>query len=147
MLIGFLASVAAARSVAAVQWLVLHPGEQLLGRAGGHLAHHLRGEVRREDGQVEMSHMCEKTFFPLVGTEHTYQLPVQLIGFTYGELRRRAQDFPAIGGVLDEIDMLIDGPYVSSLANGAGPWTGSSNQRVLTLKPPQSRDQSAVTEG
>ena len=30
--------------------------------------------------------------------------------------------------------MLIDGPYVAALADGAGPWTGSANQRVLTLK-------------
>ncbi|MCC6178381.1 MAG: radical SAM protein [Chloroflexi bacterium] len=55
-------------------------------------------------------------------------------GFTYGELRRRVQQSPAIGRVLDEIDMLIDGPFVAGLADGAGPWTGSANQRVLTLK-------------
>jgi len=60
-------------------------------------------------------------------------------GFTYDELRRRAQEFPAIGRVLDEIDMLIDGTYVSALADGRGPWTGSANQRVLTLKTPITR--------
>jgi anaerobic ribonucleoside-triphosphate reductase activating protein len=60
-------------------------------------------------------------------------------GFTCGELRRRAQRVVAIGRVLDEIDMLIDGPYVAGLAHGAGPWTGSANQRVLTLKMPIGR--------
>ena len=51
-------------------------------------------------------------------------------GYTYEALRRRPK-IAAIGAVLDEIDMLIDGPYVSALADGAGPWTGSANQRVL----------------
>jgi anaerobic ribonucleoside-triphosphate reductase activating protein len=54
-------------------------------------------------------------------------------GYTYEHLRRRARRQPAIGAVLDAIDMLIDGPYVESLADGAGPWTGSGNQRVLAL--------------
>lgn len=61
-------------------------------------------------------------------------------GFTYGDLRRRAQQSPAIGGVLDEIDMLIDGPFVAGIVDGAGPWTGSANQRVLTLKTPDRRN-------
>jgi anaerobic ribonucleoside-triphosphate reductase activating protein len=54
-------------------------------------------------------------------------------GHTYGGLRRRARRQPAVGAVLDAIDMLIDGPYVERLATGAGPWTGSGNQRVLAL--------------
>jgi len=57
-------------------------------------------------------------------------------GYTYEALRRQAGWQPAIRAVLDEIDVLIDGPYVAALADGAGPWTGSANQRVLTLKPP-----------
>ncbi|MPZ14121.1 MAG: ornithine cyclodeaminase family protein [Chloroflexi bacterium] len=38
-----------------------------------------------------------------------------------------------LGAVLDEIDVLIDGPYVEMLADQVGPWTGSSNQRVIDL--------------
>jgi anaerobic ribonucleoside-triphosphate reductase activating protein len=67
-------------------------------------------------------------------------------GFTYDALRLRSKFEPAIGAVLDEIDMLIDGPYVSGLADGAGPWTGSSNQRVIALKASPNKDQSAPTE-
>jgi anaerobic ribonucleoside-triphosphate reductase activating protein len=59
-------------------------------------------------------------------------------GYTYEALRRQAEWQPAIGAVLDEIDVLIDGPYVAALADGAGPWMGSTNQRVLALKPPPS---------
>lgn len=54
-------------------------------------------------------------------------------GYTYEQLRRRARRQSAIGAVLDAIDMLVDGPYVAAFADGAGPWTGSGNQRVLPL--------------
>ena len=55
-------------------------------------------------------------------------------GYTYEALRHRAKLRPAIGFVLGEIDVLIDGPYVARLAGGGGPWTGSANQRVLALR-------------
>jgi anaerobic ribonucleoside-triphosphate reductase activating protein len=55
-------------------------------------------------------------------------------GYTYEALCLRAKSEPAIRAVLDQIDVLIDGPYVAALAEGAGPWTGSANQRVLMLK-------------
>jgi len=35
--------------------------------------------------------------------------------------------------VLDAVDILIDGPYIEALSDGAGPWTGSGNQRVIDL--------------
>ena len=54
-------------------------------------------------------------------------------GYTYEALRRIAKRQSAISAVLDEIDVLIDGPYVSRLADGAGPWTGSANQRVIDV--------------
>jgi anaerobic ribonucleoside-triphosphate reductase activating protein len=54
-------------------------------------------------------------------------------GYTHERLQRMASALPAIGGVLDEIDMLIDGPFVAALAASAGPWTGSGNQRVIDL--------------
>lgn len=54
-------------------------------------------------------------------------------GYTYEQLRRRAQRQPVIGAILERIDMLIDGRYVAALAAEAGPWTGSGNQRVLAL--------------
>ena len=54
-------------------------------------------------------------------------------GYTYEALRRQAERQPSIGIVLDEIDMLIDGPFAGARAAGAGPWTGSANQRVITL--------------
>ncbi len=54
-------------------------------------------------------------------------------GYTHERLRRMARERPPIGAVLDEIDVLIDGPFVEALADQGGPWTGSGNQRVLDL--------------
>jgi anaerobic ribonucleoside-triphosphate reductase activating protein len=54
-------------------------------------------------------------------------------GYTYEVLLRRSTRQPAIGQVLDEIEVLIDGPFVATLAVQAGPWTGSGNQRVVDL--------------
>ncbi len=54
-------------------------------------------------------------------------------GYTYEQLRRVAERRPAIGAVLDEIEVLVDGPYFAALADRAGPWTGSGNQRVIDL--------------
>lgn len=54
-------------------------------------------------------------------------------GYTYERLQRMAGQQPAIGNVLDAVNVLIDGPYVRALAGGGGPWTGSANQRVIDL--------------
>lgn len=54
-------------------------------------------------------------------------------GYTYEALLRRSREIPAIRDVLNEVDMLIDGPYVEVLVDSAGPWTGSGNQRVIDL--------------
>lgn len=55
-------------------------------------------------------------------------------GYTLEVLREKAVKEPAIGEVLNEIDVLIDGAYVESLASSAGLWTGSGNQRVIDLR-------------
>ncbi len=54
-------------------------------------------------------------------------------GYTFEALSEKATRETAIGEVLADIDMLIDGPYVEALAESAGAWTGSGNQRVIDL--------------
>jgi len=54
-------------------------------------------------------------------------------GYTLEALREKSARQSSIGKILDEIDILIDGAYVESLAGGAGAWTGSGNQRVIDL--------------
>jgi anaerobic ribonucleoside-triphosphate reductase activating protein len=54
-------------------------------------------------------------------------------GFTYQQLCKMARSRPAIGQVLSEIDVLIDGPYVQALASAGGAWTGSGNQCVIDM--------------
>ncbi|MCC7307131.1 MAG: radical SAM protein [Acidobacteria bacterium] len=54
-------------------------------------------------------------------------------GYTFETLVKQAIKQPAIANVLADIDMLIDGPYVETMADGAAAWTGSGNQRVIDL--------------
>ena len=54
-------------------------------------------------------------------------------GYTYERLHRMAEWHPAIAAVLNDVNALIDGPFVQALVDGGGPWTGSSNQRVIDL--------------
>jgi anaerobic ribonucleoside-triphosphate reductase activating protein len=53
-------------------------------------------------------------------------------GYTLETLARREE--PDVHEALRLTDLLIDGPFVRSLAAGAGRWRGSRNQRVI-LKP------------
>lgn len=50
-------------------------------------------------------------------------------GYRLEALARRPE--PEIRAVLDLTDLLIDGPFVPSLSDGAGEWRGSRNQRVI----------------
>lgn len=54
-------------------------------------------------------------------------------GYTLENLREKSIKQPAIGASLKEVDILIDGAYVESLAGSAGLWTGSGNQRVIEM--------------
>ena len=50
-------------------------------------------------------------------------------GYTLEVLARREE--PAVHEALRLTDLLIDGPFVRSLAADAGRWRGSRNQRVI----------------
>lgn len=65
-------------------------------------------------------------------------------GYTFEALRARAAGDPLIAACLDEIDVLIDGPFVQSLAGDAGLWTGSGNQRVIDLAATRARSSSQI---
>lgn len=54
-------------------------------------------------------------------------------GYTLEILREKAETQPAIGEVLSDINILIDGAYVELLSSEAGLWTGSGNQRVIDM--------------
>jgi len=51
-------------------------------------------------------------------------------GYTLEALARRTE--PASGVALPFTDLLIDGPYVAALADNAGEWRGSRNQRLIS---------------
>lgn len=50
-------------------------------------------------------------------------------GYTLEALARRPE--PEIAEVLRLTDLLVDGPFVARLADGAGEWHGSRNQRII----------------
>jgi anaerobic ribonucleoside-triphosphate reductase activating protein len=50
-------------------------------------------------------------------------------GYTLAALARQSE--PAVRDVLELTDLLIDGPFVPALADGAGEWRGSRNQRLI----------------
>ena len=52
-------------------------------------------------------------------------------GFTLEALVGRLE--PEIREVLQLTDILVDGPFVARLADGAGEWRGSRNQRVIDM--------------
>jgi anaerobic ribonucleoside-triphosphate reductase activating protein len=52
-------------------------------------------------------------------------------GHTYEHLRRQGD--PGIESLLAATDLLVDGPFLPSLYDGALAWRGSANQRLLCL--------------
>lgn len=50
-------------------------------------------------------------------------------GYTLELLAHRPE--PVVGEALHFIDLLVDGPFVAALAEGAGEWRGSRNQRLI----------------
>jgi len=55
-------------------------------------------------------------------------------GYTLETLMEKAKRRSAIGEVLADIDILIDGAYFEALVDSAGVWTGSGNQRVIDMR-------------
>lgn len=53
-------------------------------------------------------------------------------GFRYEELLEKTAEDQGIHDLLEQVDILIDGPYVDGL-NHNEPYRGSSNQRILPL--------------
>ncbi|MGD9560825.1 MAG: 4Fe-4S single cluster domain-containing protein [Pyrinomonadaceae bacterium] len=68
----------------------------------------------------------------LVSRLKNYGLHVTVYsGFTIEQLIPRKH--PAIDYILTHIDLLIDGPFISQMSNGAGEYRGSRNQRLIDL--------------
>ncbi len=54
-------------------------------------------------------------------------------GYLAEELFERAKEDPAIATFLENIDVLIDGPFIESLQSYELEWRGSSNQRLIDM--------------
>lgn len=65
-------------------------------------------------------------------------------GYLYEDLMKMSQANPDIACLLDNIDVLVDGPFVEELKSLELDWRGSSNQRVIDLV--KTRDVGAIVE-
>lgn len=54
-------------------------------------------------------------------------------GYTYEQLCAMGEEDVAVKGLLDEVDVLVDGPFIESEKDLTLPFRGSRNQRVLDL--------------
>jgi anaerobic ribonucleoside-triphosphate reductase activating protein len=50
-------------------------------------------------------------------------------GYRLGVLAHRPE--PEVHAALELTDLLIDGPFVAALSDGAGEWRGTRNQRMI----------------
>lgn len=63
-------------------------------------------------------------------------------GYLYEDLLRMAQERPAIGAFLENVDVLVDGPFVQAKKSLMLKFRGSSNQRLIDLR--KTREQGSV---
>ena len=76
---------------------------------------------------LALSHLA-KAVHKLGGNIITYT------GYTYEKLLTLCQKNKSIKDLLDETDLLIDGPYIENLRDLELEFRGSSNQRILSKK-------------
>ena len=55
-------------------------------------------------------------------------------GYTFEELLAKSKHIPAIKDFLNNIDVLVDGPFIISKFNPNLKWRGSANQRVIDVQ-------------
>ena len=55
-------------------------------------------------------------------------------GWTYEQLREKAEREPEVAELLRQTDVLVDGPFIEAQRDLDLEWRGSANQRVLELK-------------
>lgn len=55
-------------------------------------------------------------------------------GYVYEELSAMAEKNPAVAQLLDQTDLLVDGPFIMALKDISLRFRGSSNQRLIDMK-------------
>ena len=55
-------------------------------------------------------------------------------GYTWEQLMKLSSQKPSIKQLLENIDTLIDGPYITNLHSEDLEWRGSSNQRIIDVQ-------------
>jgi anaerobic ribonucleoside-triphosphate reductase activating protein len=71
----------------------------------------------------------------LAGAAHAAGLDViAYTGYLYEKLIEMSESSPEVMGLLKQVDVLVDGPFVTSLKSYELKFKGSSNQRAIDVK-------------
>jgi len=65
-------------------------------------------------------------------------------GYTLAELQEKAQSDLSTKKLLDQIDVLVDGPFIESQKSGLLKFRGSNNQRIIDLNSMRTQNTQAV---
>lgn len=67
-------------------------------------------------------------------------------GYTFEELLEKSKSTPAVLSLLEQTDILIDGPFIQALKSYDLPFTGSSNQRIIDVKRSLDRGEAVIAD-
>ena len=109
---------------------------------GGILSNKLIAGVTLSGGEpFEQPHACAVLAQQLKADGYNVWI---FTGYLYEDLMKMSQANPDIACLLNNIDVLVDGPFVEELKSLELDWRGSSNQRVIDLA--KTRDVGAIVE-
>jgi anaerobic ribonucleoside-triphosphate reductase activating protein len=67
-------------------------------------------------------------------------------GYTFERLCEMRDTDPGVAALMDETDVLVDGPFVLAQRSLGTPWRGSKNQRLIDMKKSLSAGHTIETE-
>lgn len=76
------------------------------------------------EGMAELAALCKESGFNVIA----------YTGYLFEDLIEKSKSTPAIMDFLRQIDVLVDGPFVTALKSYALKFMGSSNQRAIDVK-------------
>lgn len=76
------------------------------------------------EGMAELAQLCKARGLNVIS----------YTGYLYEELLEKAKSEPAVMKLLKQIDVLVDGPFITALKSYELKFKGSSNQRAIDVK-------------
>ena len=67
-------------------------------------------------------------------------------GYTFERLMEMRETDPGTAALMDETDILVDGPFILARRSMGTPWRGSKNQRLIDMKASLTAGYAVITE-